>query len=94
MREKLTDAAFGYPAWRGFIAWAIKQPEMREQFTAETGHQWPSAAKNGLEAMIDGATGYHEKVAEAFMLWATKTHWGADEAPPEVRAALNEARDD
>lgn len=89
---EINDAMFGYPAWRGFVAWAIKHPDFRAEFTKATGLQWPAPPKNGFDAMIDKATGVHETVREAFVLWVTEHHWGLDDAPPAVREAVEAAR--
>lgn len=75
MAEKMTDADFGYPAWRGFVEWSFKQPSMRAQFAAETGRKFPAP------------NGDHEAYAKAFTLWVSEAHWGLDEAPEEVRRA-------
>lgn len=88
MVEHLTDADFGYPAWRGFIVWASGHPDFQKMYAQHTGIAWPSPAKNGLEAMIDDATGHLSGHLEGFMLWATEHYWGVDEAPPKVRAEI------
>ena len=87
----VSDADFGYPAWRGFISWAYEQPEMRAAFTADTGISWPSAPKNGLDAMIDKATGHREKQAEAFAVWASD-QYGEEFCPPAMQEAIKKAR--
>ena len=81
------DAALGHPAWRGFVLWALNDPEMQRQYTAETGKAWPRPARTGLDAMIDEACDVRSKHAEDFMLWATREHWGDTLIPPAVREA-------
>lgn len=85
------EAMLGYPAWRSFVSWAFDQPEMRQQYTAETGRPWPAKPRNGLDAMIDQATGHAEHHAEDFMLWVTAAHWGDEMIPEAVRALLARA---
>lgn len=75
-RTGLCDADFGYPAWRGFLAWAIEKPEMRAHFTKATGIRWPSATEP-----IEG-------VVERFALWATEHYWGTEEVPPNIRERI------
>ena len=74
-------------AWRDFINFAAQYPDILAQFKAETGHSY-GAPVSGIAAMIDEATGYPEKVTEEFVLWVTERHWGIDEAPEKVRAAI------
>lgn len=66
-------------AFASFMNWAYRQPEMHEQHCADTGLTRPQPPKNGLEAMIDKATGYEEKYAASFVEWAIKNHWGTEE---------------
>ncbi len=73
-------------AWRDFMVFAVGEPDMRAAFEKAKGFPPFAAAKNGLEAMIDKATGIDDAYMEAFMLWATEYHWGIDEAPEKVRA--------
>lgn len=86
MSGGLSDADFGYPAWRGYVEWAFKQPEAQEAFTAETGLLWPAAATSPLDQMIDEATGATDKTVEAFVLWASR-QWGIEECPQAIRDA-------
>jgi hypothetical protein len=84
----VTDADFGYPAYRGFVEWAFKQAEFRAEFTAATGIPFPKSATTTLERMIDEAVGLDFAVAEAFMLWVSEAHWGLEHCPPEVKEAI------
>lgn len=89
----VTDADFGYPMWRGFITWAYDDADMRAAFVAETGRAWPTEPKNVLERMIDKATSRSSEHALEFTLWATRRHWGVDDAPEPIRDLLR-ARED
>lgn len=82
-----TDADFGYPAWRGYVSWLHGQAFAREQFTADTGMQWPKPPRSAIEAMIDKAVGYEEKVLDAFVIWASE-QYGVEHCPPDVQAAI------
>jgi hypothetical protein len=75
-------------AWADFIRWAMDQPEIVAQFNAATGRSYQTRAQTILGVMVDEATGKLADDTEAFMLWATETYWGTDEAPGKVRAAL------
>lgn len=83
----VTDADFGWPAWRGFIEFAYNQPWARTRFTTETGMPWPSHPRGAVDAMIDKGTGHLEKHAEAFVLWASK-EYGVEFCPPSVQEAI------
>ena len=48
------------PAWLGCISWAAGEPVLLEQFKKDTGLSY-SAPKNGMDAMIDEATGHRRK---------------------------------
>lgn len=96
-----TDADFGYPAWIGFIQFIATQRDAWTAFTAATGLKPPHAAPppGTIEAIVDEAAGYaadraerQAEVAEAFVLWATETMWGVEDAPPRVRAAIEARR--
>ena len=88
-------------AWQGFIEFAVKKPEMIAQFNADTGSTFnrPYAPKTGLEAAIDKATGYAERMwekhledMESYILWVTEHYWGLDEAPEKVRKKIEERK--
>lgn len=87
----ITDADLGYPAWRGFVSWAYADDRMRAAFTAETGILWPPAPSNGLELLIDRATGAETAVAGAFAIWASE-QWGEEFCPPAMREAIAKKR--
>ena len=81
----LTRDEFTECAWRDFVVWAWGEPKMRTAFEHATGTKLMAPARNGLDAMIDAATGVHQTQAVAFVDWVTINHWGADEAPKKWR---------
>lgn len=83
----MSDSFATQLAWASFIGWAFRQPEMREQFAADTGVAVNLPA-NAFEAAIDDATGHMDAVLEKFVEWATRTHYGLDYAPESYRDAL------
>ncbi len=64
-------------AFRDFMNWAIRQPDIIAQFEAESGRKWRPAP---IEAMIDKATGHNHpaETAHAFAAWAIVQLWGAE----------------
>lgn len=81
-------------AWAAFIRWASQDPEVVAHYREATGRQWPpSSPQSGLEAMIDKATGYQDGAAEHFVIWATRTLWGEEEAPERLRRRMKELGD-
>lgn len=77
-------------AFRDFLTWAISEPEMVAAFDRDTGRTLGGKPKNGLEMVIDEATGKLNSDVFAFMLWVTEHHWGIDEAPAKIRALFAE----
>lgn len=93
----MTRDEFQEIAWRDFIDFAIREPQMRKQFTDDTGISFPEPPKNALEAMIDKATGNDidarmDAATKAFVRWATEAHWGLDVAPASYRAEIEAER--
>jgi hypothetical protein len=72
---------------------AIDHEPTVAMFQRETGVKLVSAPRNGLEAMIDAATGAGEHRMMAFVLWVTKNIWGRDGVPDEILARLDEVTD-
>lgn len=62
-------------AWIGCMQWAIGEPEIREEFEAETGHRYV-APRTPIDKMIDDATGHGTDYVAAFVEWANKNVWG------------------
>lgn len=73
---------FGYPQmfgdFLGFAQWAIGSEDVRADFLRATGVELTSIIpKNGLEAMIDKATGNdHKAVFSNFLDWLVVEVWG------------------
>lgn len=59
------------------VQWAWRTPEMRETFERDTGLR---TAQSPVEAAIDQATGYDERIAEAFTKWVIENVWGEESA--------------
>ena len=85
----VTADALNMIAWRDFILWAWKEPEMREQFTAKTGvdvRLMPSL----IGTVIDAASGANASAAVLFVEWVTREHWGIEHAPAAYRKKLTD----
>lgn len=64
-------------AWAGCVAWAMGQPEFRKQFKEDTGQDLDSlAAAQGIDRMIDEASGRTKSVMFAWCEWVTSNLWG------------------
>ncbi len=79
------EEALGYPAFRGFISFAWDSLEMRRAFTDDTGMVWPDDPPKGLRIAAQPQPAEGASHAEAFLMWAVKTHWGPDLIPNELR---------
>jgi hypothetical protein len=64
-----------WPMWVGCLRWAIGNSEILAAFTADTGLTY-SPPKSGLDAMIDEASGFNEKLVKSFVEWFNKNVWG------------------
>jgi hypothetical protein len=64
-------------AWRDCLMWAVTEKQIMEAFRAETGCVW-SAPKNGLEAMVDEATGVNDDRAPEVHRVVQRQRVGAD----------------
>ena len=71
------------PAWVSCMSWAIGHKEIRAEFEAETGNRWVPP-KNGLDKMIDAATGNGGAYVAAFIEWANAKIWGAMDGDPNA----------
>lgn len=77
------------PAWLGSLSFAIGQEDMLAAFRAHTGMQWVPP-RNGLDRMIDAATGNDGKVfVEAFIKWHNECVWGPLDGPVENGDAVD-----
>ena len=73
--------AYMAPAWLGCIGWAAREDALVDAFRAETGNNW-KPARNGMDAMIDVATGADWAFIEAFIKWVNVNVWGPIDGPP------------
>lgn len=71
-------------AWSDFLRYAISDPDIVNAFSRDTGRKL-FAARSAMDALIDKATGRENDDIMAFMVWATRTQWGWDEAPASFR---------
>lgn len=78
--------------WSGFLSFTLGDARFREGFTADTSRKFMPAPRNGLEAMIDNATGINKQEVEHFMAWVTVRHWGLPYAPAKFRERVLEMR--
>lgn len=63
------------PAWLGCISWAIGDESVVAAFRQDTGLQW-RPGRNGIDRMIDQATGAEQEFVRAFVLWVNVNVWG------------------
>ena len=75
-------------AWYSFIAWAWQFPKMRAEFERDTGRKLLPQRGSGIEQMVDRVTGAAADEADAFVEWATRKHWGVEDAPKLYQQAL------
>lgn len=83
----MTPDEFNQIAWSDFLIWAWNEPQMRAQFTAATGVEIERVT-SPINAAIDAATGARDSVAARFIEWATRDHWGVDQAPASYQKML------
>lgn len=76
-------------AWYSFIAWAWQFPEMRAEFERDTGRKLLPRARSGIEQIVDRVTGATADETDAFVEWATRKHWGIEDAPRLYQQALD-----
>jgi hypothetical protein len=70
-----TTPDFMAPAWASALHWAIGSDHVRADFEAMTGKKW-TPPRNGLDRMIDEATGADKEYIEAFVAWFNEHVWG------------------
>lgn len=77
--------------WGGFIKWAIREPEMWENYARDTGKRNP-LPQGELEKAIDKACGYDpledEALCHDFIKWATENVYGVASTPPKILEKL------
>jgi hypothetical protein len=75
----IRDDPFMAGAFASFVKFAWERDDFHEGFTAATGRRRPAPPKNGLDQLIDDATGAHADYMEAFVAWVVREHWGEAE---------------
>lgn len=76
-------------AWRDFVLFAAKEPEILRRYAEDTGRVFPPASRSPIERLVDNAAGFSpEEDVEAFVLWVTENLWGKEWAPEEIREAM------
>ena len=85
MPDDLRNCDFNLGMTVEFLRWAVIEPSLVAAFSAETGIQQMPAPKNGLEAMIDEATGAREHFLKALTVWLIENQWGWDSTPDSLR---------
>lgn len=68
------------PAWLGCIGFAARDAGICATFEAETGKRW-TPPRNGMDAMIDAATGADWAYVKAFIEWVNVNVWGPIDGP-------------
>lgn len=66
-------------AWAACLSYTIRRTDAPAQFEAESGLKF-TPAKNGIEKMIDDATGYEADFLEKFIDWFNVNIWGKRDA--------------
>ena len=84
MNNLFTIEPYGWPlmqdAFFSFISYSITQNKIQHEFKKDTGHDLKSLIpKNGLEAMIDQATGRTKKILQEFIDGIIVNYWGEAE---------------
>lgn len=82
--NQITDVYRGdqimLPAFVSMVSWAFSEPGIRSWYEADTGATLPPSPRNGLEAMIDEASGVNDAYVMGFAEWAYVALWGMEEA--------------
>jgi hypothetical protein len=84
MSELFTVEPYGWPlmkdAFFSFVSYAIGEKGFQVEFKKASGHDLNSLIpKNGLEAMIDKATGRTKQILKEFVDWLIVNYWGENE---------------
>ena len=79
-------------AWVDCLLWAVGEPGILDRFREESGLRW-TPSRNGLEQMIDKATGVEAHFAETFVRWFNVNVWGPIDEPPAADAVDPHAAD-
>ena len=73
------------PAWASCVLWCATDPDMIAEFKADTGIEYRPPA-NGLDVLIDKATGTGAEIGRRFVEWVNEKVWG-DPFAPEIGEA-------
>ncbi len=65
----------------GCLQWASAEPNVIARFESDTGTKIPPKARNGLDRMIDEASGMNRMVFDKFVDWFDANVWGKELAP-------------
>jgi hypothetical protein len=69
------DDHYMYPAYLGFLSFALGNVDILAQYRAETGDKW-QPGKTSLERMIDEATGAELRFLQSFSDFCERAHFG------------------
>ena len=69
--------AISETAFNDFCCWAIQQPNIRQRFALDTGHDVEALIRASIiEKMIDDASGRTNAVTAAWIDWVRTNFWG------------------
>ena len=74
-------------AWADFLVWAVGNPDMRQEFEAETGLSL-APATSMVETLVDEATGASTGRMREFIRWATIGYFGIEYIPVDARKMI------
>ena len=80
--------------WTGFLDWAWRQSDIRQQFEDETGLHYVTPASGGLAMLIDQACGVekgNQEYIRRFFIWASETFWGEEDETPTALHRMKDA---
>ena len=80
MEHTPTGEEYMAGAWFALVLYAYDQASFRLEFKKETGIDIVNVVKSqGINAMIDKATGFQVVALAKWLDWVTKNLWGIDE---------------
>jgi hypothetical protein len=84
--EGMTTEPYGLPlmgdAWVSYLLWAAQDTGILMEFTADTGMNLEALHSQGINRMIDEATGFQRATLIAFADWVTTNYWGIEGDEP------------
>jgi hypothetical protein len=69
------DDHYMFPAYVGFLSFALGNGDILAQYRAETGDNW-TPAKTPIEQMVDEATGAELRFLQSFSDFCERAHFG------------------